>query len=200
MDQYVITDGVRYVYRNYQNKYVAAPGEAMADTFTLRQANGICGSSLPKQLRRGFKVQKCSVPDDQARETKGETDKQNSTATSSDNVNIWVNKIASFHGLVQEALQRKRDLIDQLSTVDKELQDCLHYIEFNNLNAAQGYKAYKMVRERRLQRRSIKNELDVLTAFLSKNYGKTAAGEVQDVVEKINQRLYKPRVLTELFE
>lgn len=200
MNQYVITDGVRYVYRNYQNKYVAAPGEAMADTFTLRQANGIFTSSLPKQLRRGFRIQECSISDKHTNEAKDKTVSQDDTAATSENVQMWVNKIAGYHGLIQEARQRRIVLLDQLSTVDKELQDCLHYIEFNNLNAAQGYKAYKMVRERRVQRRAIKNELDVLTAFLAKNYGKTAACEVQDVVEKINQRLYKPRVLTELFE
>lgn len=200
MNQYVITDGVRYVYRNYQNKYVAAPGEAMADTFTLRQANGIFTSSLPKQLRRGFRIQKCNVSNNHGSEPKGKTYNQEDGEATSDNVKNWVEKIADYHGLVQEAQQRRSDLIDQLSTVDKELQDCLHYIEFNTLNASQGYKAYKMVRERRLKRRAIKNELDILTTFLSKNYGKTAASEVQDVVEKINQRLYKPRVLTELFE
>lgn len=200
MKQYVITDGVRYIYRNYQNKFVAAPGEAMADTFTLQQASGILSNSLPKQLRQGFRIQECIISDNHTGETKDKANDQDNTAANLDNIKIWVNKIADFHGLVQEARLRRIDLLNQLSTVDKELEDCFHYIEFKSFNASQGYKACKMVKERRLRRRSIKNELDVLTAFLARNYGKTAASDIQDVVEKISQRTYKPRVLNELFE
>ena len=75
-----------------------------------------------------------------------------------------------------------------------------HYIEFCNLNAAQGYKAYKMIKDRRIIRRSIKNELDVLNIILGKKISETATDEIQKAISGMDKRTYEPRVLNELFD
>ena len=75
-----------------------------------------------------------------------------------------------------------------------------HYIEFVNLNAAQGYKAYKMIKDRRIIRRSIKNELDILNIILGKKISETATDEIQKAVSGMDNRKYEPRVLNELFD
>lgn len=75
-----------------------------------------------------------------------------------------------------------------------------HYIEFCNLNAAQCYKAYKMIKDRRIKRRSIKNELQVVDIILSKKISDTASDEIQKAIAGMDKRTYEPRVMTELFD
>ena len=82
----------------------------------------------------------------------------------------------------------------------QELSDIDHYIEFVNLNAAQGYKAYRMIKDRRIIRRSIKNELDVLNIILGKKISETATDEIQKAISGMDKRTYEPRVLNELFD
>ena len=117
-----------------------------------------------------------------------------------ENIQYWVNKVNGLNGLASEALHRKDELSSQLSKVDQELSDINHYIEFCNLNAAQGYKAYKMIKERRIKRRSIKNELEVLSIILGKKISDTASDEIQKAIAGMDQRTYEPRVMTELFD
>jgi len=116
------------------------------------------------------------------------------------NIQKWLDKIADLNGLAADALHRKAELIEQLSKVDRELSDIAHYIEFNNLNAAQGYKAYKMEHERRIIRRSIKNEMQVLGIILGKKISETVTDEINNAVTGMDQRLYEPRELNELFD
>ena len=91
-------------------------------------------------------------------------------------------------------------MLSQLSKIDQELSDIDHYIEFVNLNAAQGYKAYRMIKDRRIIRRSIKNELDVLNIILGKKISETATDEIQKAISGMDKRTYEPRVLNELFD
>lgn len=91
-------------------------------------------------------------------------------------------------------------MLSQLSKIDQELSDINHYIEFVNLNAAQGYKAYKMIKDRRIKRRSIKNELQVVDIILSKKISETATDEIQKAISGMDKRKYEPRVLNELFD
>lgn len=49
--------------------------------------------------------------------------------------------------------------------LENEIEDILDHIESRNCNAAQGYKVYKMLRERRLQRKQVMTELKQLEAL-----------------------------------
>ena len=53
-------------------------------------------------------------------------------------------------------------LTQNLSTADREISDELHYIEFCNLNASEGYKSYKRLKELQQKRRAIKNSFEML--------------------------------------
>lgn len=50
-----------------------------------------------------------------------------------------------------------------LSDIDKEINDIYHYIEFSNLDAYRGWKAYKMLKDKLNERRRIKNNLSSAT-------------------------------------
>lgn len=200
MAQYVITDGTRWIMRDRKGKYVPTSCEALADVFTNKQATGIFQSNLSKALKSVFRVQKIDEPPKLIKQISQETVQENTEKVSTaENVQRWIDKIEGVNGLATEALHRKDELVQQLSKVDQELSDVNHYIEFCNLNAAQGYKAYKMIKDRRIKRRSIKNELQVVDIILSKKICETATDEIQKAIAGMDQRTYEPRVLNELF-
>ena len=201
MAQYVITDGTRWIMRDKHGRYVPTSCEALADVFSNKQATGIFQSNLSKALKSVFRVQKIDEPSKLIKQISQETAQKNTEMVSTDeNIKRWIDKIDGLNGLATEALHRKDELVQQLSKVDQELSDVNHYIEFCNLNAAQGYKAYKMIKDRRIKRRSIKNELQVVDIILSKKISETATDEIKKAIAGMDQRTYEPRVLNELFD
>lgn len=201
MAQYVITDGTRWIMRDKHGRYVPTSCEALADVFSNKQATGIFQSNLSKALKSVFRVQKIDEPSKLIKQISQETAQENTERVSTaENIKRWIDKIDGLNGLATEALHRKDELVQQLSKVDQELSDVNHYIEFCNLNAAQGYKAYKMIKDRRIKRRSIKNELQVVDIILSKKISETATDEIQKAIAGMDQRTYEPRVLNELFD
>lgn len=201
MAEYIITDGSRFIYRNHSGKFVPTPSEAMADIFGKKQADAIFNNSLPKALKSVFHVEKYDKPPNQVKQvTKKEIDKNTEKVTISENIQRWLDKVSELNGLKKDATKRKEELCKQLSDVDKELSDINHYIEFCNLNAAQGYKAYKMVKDRRIKRRSIKNELVVVDAILEKKISDSITEEIENVIHSLDERTYTPRILNELFD
>ena len=201
MAQYVITDGTRWIMRDRHGRYVPTSCEALVDIFNNKQATGIFQSNLSKALKSVFRVQKIDDSPKLIKQIPQEAAQKNTEKVSTaENIQHWINKIDGLNGLATEALHRKDELVQQLSKVDQELSDVNHYIEFCNLNAAQGYKAYKMIKDRRIKRRNIKNELQVVDIILSKKICETATDEIQKAIAGMDQRTYEPRVLNELFD
>lgn len=201
MTNYVITDGSRWIMKDKKGKYVPTSSQSLAGFYTKKQADGICNSSLSKALRGIFHVEKVDIiiPEQIKPVTEKDIDKTEKVMVS-ENIQHWLDKVSDLNSLSNEVLSRKKELCRELSNVDKELCDILHYIEFCNLNAAQGYKAYKMVKERRILRRSIKNELLVLENILDRKVCDTTSNKINRSIQKIDKRTYEPRVLKELFD
>lgn len=199
--EYVITDGTRWIMRDRNKKYVPTSCEALADKFSNKSANNVYNNQMSKALKSVFHIEKVdNTPDGIKQITQKGVEENTEKVMISENIQKWLNKISDLNGLAADALHRKSELTNQLSLVDKEICDILHYIEFCNLNAAQGYKAYKMLKERRIKRRSIKNELQVLDIILSKKISETVTDEIQNTVAYMDKRTYEPRVLNELFD
>ena len=201
MSQYVITDGSRWITKNRNGKYVPTTCEALADTFGNKEANSVYNNNLSKALKSCFRVMKVDKPPELVKQiTQEKVNENTETPSNSENIQYWIDKISDLNGLASEALHRKDNLLSQLSKIDQELSDIDHYIEFVNLNAAQGYKAYRMIKDRRIIRRIIKNELDVLNIILGKKISETATDEIQKAISGMDKRTYEPRVLNELFD
>lgn len=201
MSQYIITDGTRWIMQDRHGRYVPTSCEALADVYSNKQADSILKNSLSKALKSCFHVERIDELPAFIKQVTQEDIQENVELPSiAQNIKYWVDKIEGLNGLASEALRRKKELIEQLSKVDQELTDVDHYIELKKLNAAQGYKAYKMIKERRIKRRSIKNELEVLNIILGKKISDTASDEIQKVIVGMDKRTYKPRVLNELFD
>lgn len=201
MSQYVITDGERFIYRNHSGKFVPASGEAMADVFTKKQAEGIHKNSLPKALKSIFYVEKYDCPPENVKQvSQCDMVKNTEKVMIAENIQVWLDKIDNINGLVKEATKRKVVLEKQLHDLEDEKIDIEHYIEFQNLNAAQGYKASKELKNCRVKRRTVKNELAVINIILGHKMKEMISNEVYQKIRELDRRTYRPRVRTDLFD
>lgn len=200
-EQYVLTDGDRFIFRNHKGKYIPMSGESMADIYTKKQATDILEHRLSKPLKAKFRVERYDKPPEgMERVVRDDLEQNTEKVMVADNIQRWIDKLNDLNGLIKEANDRKCVLEKDLLKVDMEIQDCLHYIEFMKLNAAQGYQAYKLLKERRVRRRSIKNELQVLDIILEKKFNDSFMDDVRKRISGMDHRTYRPRALQELFD
>lgn len=96
---------------------------------------------------------------------------------------------------------RHQELVEQESKVDRQKTDIEHYIEFNagKLNACDGYKAYKLLQDTLLERRKIKDELQIINVVRDRMAVEDIAN-IEKKVEELESRTYEPRELTYLFD
>ena len=201
MAQYIITDGSRFIYRNHVGKYVPTPSEVMADVFTKKQAEGIYSNSLPKALKAVFHIKKYDSPPNNVKQVNCYDLKNNTEKIMvAENIQIWLDKLSDMNGLAKDARKRKEELLKQLHDLEDEKIDIEHYIEFQNLNAAQGYKASSELKKCRIKRRSVKNELLVLEIILEQKLEKLLDDEIHKRIIGLDNRTYKPRIRTDLFD
>ena len=201
MSQYIITDGERFIYKNYSGKYVPTHGEKMADIFTKKQAEAIYNNSLPKALKSVFHVERYDKqPISVKQVSQCDLDNNTEKVMIADNIQVWLDKISNMNGLFKDATDRKAVLEKQLQDLEDERLDIEHYIEFQNLNAAQGYRASKELKLCRMKRRSVKNELTVINIILEQKMKEVVSSEVLHKIQGLDTHTYKPRIRTDLFD
>lgn len=176
----------------------------MAEHFTKAQAEWILQHSLPKQLRKTFRIQKVIKVDPHEIKalTNEELSKNSEKVMDTSYVDKWLEKLDTLNGLIEEMTARKEELVKQLSIIDQKKTDEEHYIEMVNCNAYQGYLAFSRLQNILKERRSIKNELTVLQTILKQE--KALSGNVKETVTqkiaKMDNRKYSPRQTVELFD
>ena len=200
MAKYVITDGKSYIKRDKRGNFVPTSSPTFADTFTREKADNILCNQIGKCLRSRYRIE-CVEEDPPGIKSVTKTDLvKTEKVTESDNIQKWIDRLKDLNGLVKDASDRKEELARQLSKVDRELSDIEHYIEFSTLNAYQGYCAAKMIKDKRIIRRGIKDELMVLNIILEKRISETAVKEITKCINGLDHRKYTPRILDKMFE
>lgn len=228
MDQYVITDGTRYISKNKNNVYVPDYDISKALVTSKANAEKIFYNSLAKPLRKVFRLAKRELPMIENQEIKEGKLKEITTEQTpkpekigeikvdapKETVSTKYTKHQDTHcGFTSEATgdiikmvsmfkfapAKKAELTENLNKVEREIVDIYHYIEFKSLNACDGYAAYKMLKDRLVERRKIKNELKV-TDILAKGVFTTAdIEEIENIIESFDKNKYRPRALNDLF-
>lgn len=112
---------------------------------------------------------------------------------------VWEAKINEMVNLFGDMDKRYQELFKQLSLIDKEKTDLEHYIEFNKLNASEGWKAFKSLQNILLQRREIKNEIEAINKIRGQGISITGLKKVSEGLAQIHNKKYTPRVCTQLF-
>ena len=95
---------------------------------------------------------------------------------------------------------KKVELLQAMSNIDKELEDIKHYIEFNKFNAYSGWLALNMERQRLMKRRQIKNELQAFLYLDTASLNEDMLQATKLFIDKSQNREYCPRMLPELFD
>ena len=116
-----------------------------------------------------------------------------------------------IHGIYEFASKSKNRLIDlktKLAVCDNKLNDLDHWIELKKPSASEGYNFAKVMREIRLERREIKDEIGMLEkaieAMDTHIGGKNKIEPIKKVVDKTitytESQSYQPRVLKGMFK
>ena len=95
--------------------------------------------------------------------------------------------------------KRLNYLYGQQSKCDLERTDIEHAAEFYKLNAAQGYKLYKLLHENGIRRRKIKDEIKKIEYALNTKLKKESVENSKKRIEELNNQQYTGRILKELF-
>ena len=109
-------------------------------------------------------------------------------------------KISNLQKFLRNVYAQKTFAEQQLQNIEKEITDIEHAAEFYNLNAANGYKLYKMLHEARNKRRKYKDQLLIIDIIMDGNIGDISNGRTLRRIKGLDNRKYKPRILEELFE
>lgn len=185
---YVITNGTLYI-----GSKGGACKQNEAKIFTTKKAaDNFFKSSLSKPLRNlNFKVE----------ETELEPPSSNINAQYFDvDVNALQTDINNLSAKLNVLKGNKDWLLDMESEVDKEISDIMHFIEFYNFSASDGYKLCKALKDLRLRRRKIKNELELINIVNTQSLSNVASGQTNKAIDNLNDKKYTPRVLQELFD
>lgn len=197
---YVITDGSAYITYDQTQKSTLTTDVNKAKLFTYEKANNIIKHSLPVSEKRKYKVIhindvlfKSDTKDINVKSDISITNDVNATEID------WRDKVNGFSEFFSELQSHRDNLHNQQRENEAEICDIYHYIEFFDLNASQGYKAYKMLQNRLKIRRNIKNELSRIGIFFKSKPQEAIDGTLQKRINGLDHMQYSARVLKELF-
>lgn len=193
---YYIMDANGTYYRTGEKKQlVAAKSREEAEIFDLRTAN--------EQIGGGTKARTYyTIPVDE-QEPLPDAFYDKGCVKQYDMEKIdWMSYMQYFSYLLKNAPARINALNGKLSDVDKEICDLLHYIEFYDLSEEESMDVAARIKDSRLRRRRIKDELVKVEVFkkeLGTDSNQQKAEYVIAQIRKLSDRLYHPRQLPEIF-
>lgn len=201
---YVITNPTKKLFiRLNQNGTPETCGEQMAQHFESSKARNII-DNLPKKMKKfNFFVEpipeiKQKTLDDN--ENINNNIIKNDNYIPSDNISRWIDRFGACGDILDEAEQREKELISELDSSDKELLDLLHIIEIEKpKDLFNGWKLYKQIKENRIRRREIKDEIMIIENVLEniKNVSCMHREQVQKAIDGLFGRKYKFRIIEE---
>ena len=189
---YIITNDRNYLTIDNNQNLIACSNIDKAKKFTKEKVDNVL-NNLPKPLKNlGYKSKLLyDLTDDFEHIYNTDT-------------NVLLNEIDSTFKKFEEYFSKliviRDSLGDELSKIDLEIEDILHSIEFYNVNAYQGYKLYKLIQEKRIKRRRIKNFLEVVGYIENKDIKDILSSNISKTINGITDRKYTPRQLQELFK
>lgn len=184
---YIITDGKRYIgvdSDTKENIIVESYKKAVKLRFT--QVNAIY-NKLAEDLLKDAEWKIISTI-----EVKNDL----SDAT----IGIDVDEIMESLEMDFELLAKRKKFLElEKLKIEREITDIYHAMEFYNLDAAKGYKIYKMMQERLIRRRQNKDETLKIDYILSGGIKGLTSKQTRKRFESLENREYTPRALKELF-
>lgn len=110
-----------------------------------------------------------------------------------------VDKVKELEKLVAR-IKRQGTLASlKLSRCDKQIEDVLHAIEFQQLNVVKGYNAYKRLHELRIIRRKYKDQIFIANSILGGVTKPIQEGTLSKQIAGLDGRKYRVRYEHDLF-
>lgn len=185
MDYFICNSSGNYLHIMPDSRWKFETDRISATRFTEIKAKNFLNNSIPLSIRSECFV----VPEVPVATTDFGNDREFD----------WDNISKSQRELYSSLLWYKEHLTSQHRRVEQEICDIQHYIEFESLNAAKGYRAYKMLHDKFRHRRLIKKELSKVSYILDATPQTFACGDVERKLYNVDHAEYTPRVLNELF-
>lgn len=108
--------------------------------------------------------------------------------------------LKSFADFISQKRSLQNSLSEEMGKVEREIIDIEHYIEFNNLNAYQGWLAFKLLQQRLRRRRVIKDNIQALGYIECGHVNTDELRHGASCIDGLSGRRYKPRELGGLFK
>lgn len=207
--RYYITDTEGHYYRlDEKNSLVVAANSSNAALFTIQEVNSRIGTGRRSRFYRV--IEACAIQtsmEAKALEPAVAYDASElnvfETPTMYDSLhNDWETMLTNLCYMSNHISEYQKNLRQMLSDVDKEICDIMHYLELSELSDDEMLKASRMLQERGRKRREIKDEMYrtalMCSTFLDGAFG-TKIQHSLEVMEKMKERQYTPRKLSELF-
>ena len=187
---YVITNGSNYISYDKNQKMTVVSKKELAKRFTQTKAENFVKNLTGPMKNLGYNIEPDIETNQLIEKTSNEANKE---------IKNILSRVQEFEYYMQEIGKKRDALTYELSKVDAEIEDILHAAEFYNLNACEGYKLYKMLREARIRRRRLKDYIEVV-GYVENATGKELSENKgsKSILGKMT-REYTPRVLKELF-
>lgn len=189
---YVIKCGANYIGCDSNGKYIECKSITSATRGPMHKMQNVINNCIAPNKRN-----KCKV-----------VEYKQTLITPVVKVHVPTSHVSRFDKVVEQLRNidftgfdaEHTQLSEKLSNIDQEITDIHHYIEFNKLNAAEGYKAFKLLQDKLLERRGIKDDMSKFQMLSSTKVTDIFNGTFDKNIEALSNRTYTPRVLKELFE
>ena len=195
---YIITNDAKtvFVYKDSNGKYVLTTNKSQALIFDNKTtANSVFRSSISAALKnKGLGV--VSV------ELKMVDESTLAAPVNNEDFGSSAYIVSVVLDAISKMNDRRSELVNELSKYDRQIQDIEHYIEFNvgKLNACDGYRAFKMLQDTLVERRKIKNELEIVQVVGDKMALSEDILNIDEQLQKQKNKQYTPRELVYLFD
>lgn len=193
-NEYIIVDFKGNYYKiDSKDSLVVAKSREEASTLTFEEANKRIGGGKKANFYSAIPVE--YTPEIMI--NAGDIESEHDTF-----VFNWVGWLEEFLGMEDKIAEHKEHMRENLSEVDSEVCDILHYMEIYELDDNKRLELAKQLEMLRMKRRTIKDQWDIAEFYLKNilnNENIDAAIAVLNQIKKLDTRRYKPRVLEELF-
>ena len=195
--EYVIKCGTNYIGCDSSGKYTEVTNIAQATKGPMHKMQNFVNNCIGPTMRS-----KCKVVEATAAIIKETGKPIVSHMSAPASINSVVDDIiAEFKKIDASIFDAEKDILNKkLSKIDHEITDIQHYIEFNKLNAAEGYKAFKLLQDKLLERRVIKDDFSKLQVLSDSKISDIFNGNLDKSLCALENRTYTPRILKELFK